>query len=34
MVLCYSRLLYVEFSLATKLAGFLRCHQNVLYFFV
>jgi transposase len=33
MVLCYSRLLYVEFSLATKLADFLRCHQNALYFF-
>lgn len=33
MVLCYSRLLYVEFSLATKLADFLRCHQNALRFF-
>ncbi len=33
MVLCYSRLLYVEFSLATQLADFLRCHQNGLYFF-
>jgi transposase len=33
MVLCYSRLLYVEFSLATKLADFLRCHQNALHFF-
>ena len=33
MVLCYSRLLYVEFSLATKLWDFLRCHQNALHFF-
>jgi transposase len=32
MVVCYSRLLYVEFSLATKLADFLRCHQNALRF--
>lgn len=32
MVLCYSRLLYVEFSLAAKLADFLRCHQNALQF--
>jgi transposase len=32
MALCYSRLLYVEFSLSTKLADFLRCHQNALYF--
>ncbi|MHC4736420.1 MAG: IS21 family transposase [Planctomycetota bacterium] len=33
MVLCYSRLLYVEFSLTTKLPDFLRCHQNALHFF-
>jgi transposase len=33
MVLCYSRLLYVEFSLSTKLPDFLRCHQNGLRFF-
>jgi transposase len=33
MVLCYSRLLYIEFSLTTKLADFLRCHQNALRFF-
>jgi len=33
MVLCYSRLLYVEFSLTTKLMDFLRCHQNGLRFF-
>ena len=30
MVLCYSRLLYIEFSLSTKLWDFLRCHQNAL----
>jgi transposase len=33
MVLCYSRLLYLEFSLTTNLADFLRCHQNGLQFF-
>ena len=33
MVMCYSRLLYLEFSLATKLEDFLRCHQNGLRFF-
>lgn len=33
MVLCHSRLLYVEFSLATQLSDFLRCHQNALRFF-
>ncbi len=33
MVLCYSRLLYVEFSLATQLSDFLRCHQNALHYF-
>jgi len=31
--MCYSRLLYLEFSLATKLEDFLRCHQNGLRFF-
>lgn len=30
MALCYSRQLYVEFSLATQLSDFLRCHQNAL----
>ncbi len=30
MVLCYSRQLYVEFSLATQLSDFLRCHPNAL----
>jgi transposase len=33
MALCYSRQLYVEFSLATQLPDFLRCHQNALRFF-
>jgi len=33
MVLCYSRLLYLEFSLSTQLSDFLRCHQNGLRFF-
>ncbi len=32
-VLCYSRELYMEFSLATQLSDFLRCHQNALQFF-
>ena len=32
MVFCYSRLLYLEFSLTTKLEDFLRCHQNGLHF--
>ncbi|MGZ4032833.1 MAG: IS21 family transposase [Tumebacillaceae bacterium] len=30
MVLCYSRELYIEFSLATQLNDFLRGHQNAL----
>ncbi len=30
MVLCYSRQLYVEFSLATQQSDFLNCHQNAL----
>jgi transposase len=33
MVLCYSRELYVEFSLATQLSDFLRGHQNALHCF-
>jgi len=28
LVVCYSRLLYLEFSLGIKLWDFLRCHQN------
>ena len=33
MVLCYSRLMYLEFSLSSQLYDFLRCHQNGLTFF-
>jgi len=33
MVLCYSRQLYVEFSLSNQLYDLLRCHQNGLRFF-
>jgi transposase len=33
MVLCYSRLIYLEFSLSSQLYDFLRCHQNGLRFF-
>ena len=32
MVLCYSRLLYVEFSVGTRLPDLLRCHHNGLRF--
>jgi transposase len=33
MVLCYSRLMYVEFTLSQKMEQFLGCHQNALAFF-
>lgn len=33
MVLCYCRLMYLEFSLSSQLYDFLRCHQNGLRFF-
>jgi transposase len=33
MVLCYSRLLYVEFTLAQTMEQFLACHQNAFAFF-
>jgi transposase len=33
MVLCYSRLLYLEFSLSSQLYDFLRCHQHGLTYF-
>lgn len=33
MVLCYSRLLYLEFTLAQSLEQFLTCHQHALEFF-
>jgi len=32
-VLCYSRLLYIEFTLSQKKAHFYRCFQNALLFF-
>lgn len=33
MVLCYSRMLYVEFTLAQSMEHFLACHQNAFDFF-
>ena len=33
MVLCYSRLLYVEFTLAQTMEQFLACHQHAFAFF-
>jgi len=33
MVLCYSRLLYVEFTLCETMEHFLACHQNAFTFF-
>jgi transposase len=33
MVLCYSRLLYIEFTRAEKFEDFIRCHENALNFF-
>ena len=33
MVLCYSRLLYVEFTLGQGMEHFLSCHQNAFAFF-
>jgi len=33
MVLCYSRLLYVEFTLSQTMEQFLACHQNAFAFF-
>jgi len=33
MVLCYSRLLYVEFTLGQGMEQFLSCHQNAFAFF-
>lgn len=33
MVLCYSRLMVVEFTLSQKMEQFLGCHQNALAFF-
>ena len=33
MVLCYSRLMYLEFTLAQSMEQFLSCHQHALEFF-
>lgn len=33
MVLCYSRLLYVEFTRSEKFEDFIRCHERALLFF-
>ena len=33
MVLCYSRLLYVEFTLNQRMEQFLACHQHAFAFF-
>jgi len=33
MVLCYSRLMYLEFTLAEKMEHFLTCHRHALEFF-
>jgi transposase len=33
MTLCYSRMVYLEFTFSEALEGFLRCHQNAFAFF-
>ena len=33
MVLCYSRLMYIEFTLSQRLECFMRCHINAFKFF-
>ncbi len=33
MVLCYSRMMYVEFTVSQKMEHFLGCHQNAFNFF-
>lgn len=33
MVLCYSRLLYIEFTRSEKFEEFIRCHENAFRFF-
>ena len=33
MVLCYSRLMYVEFTLLQTMEHFLACHQNAFHYF-
>jgi transposase len=33
MVLCYSRMMYVEFTVSESMEHFLDCHQNAFHFF-
>ena len=33
MVLCYSRMMYVEFTVSQTMEHFLACHQNAFHFF-
>ena len=33
MVLCYSRLLYIEFTRSEKFEDFIRCHENAIAYF-
>lgn len=33
MVLCFSRLLYIEFTRSEKFSEFIRCHENALKYF-
>jgi transposase len=33
MVLCYSRLLYIEFTRSEKFEDFIRCHENAFHYF-
>ena len=33
MVLCYSRMMYVEFTVSETMEHFLGCHQNAFHFF-
>jgi transposase len=33
MVLCYSRLMYVEFTVSQTMEHFLACHQHAFEFF-
>jgi hypothetical protein len=33
MVLCYSRMMYVEFTVSESMEHFLACHQNAFHFF-
>lgn len=33
MVLCYSRLIYLEFTRSEKFEEFIRCHENAFHFF-